>query len=345
MLKDLNARTVEVFRHLVDVYCQSGEAVGSRLLSQRLGGNLSSATIRHVMSQLEDVGLLFSPHTSAGRMPTEMGLRLFVDGLLQVGELGEQERFHLEKGCRQDSVSRLLETATQTLSGLTRCVGLVIAPKEEAPLKHIEFIRVSAHEALVVLVFASGHVENRVLTLPPGLPSSSLVEATNYLNARLIGLTMAQAHRLIFEETVHAKEQLDILAQGVIEAGLGEWAGPHDQKTFIFKGQAHLLENVHHMEDLERMRLLFEELETRESLMKLLNASIEAEGVQIFMGADSQLFKESGCSLVVSPYGSKSGQLLGAIGVIGPRHLNYARIVPIVDYTAKMMSRLLETTR
>jgi heat-inducible transcriptional repressor len=341
MLRDLNARAIEVFRHLVEVYCESGEPVGSRLLSERLGERLSPATIRHVMAQLEEYGLLFSPHTSAGRLPTEVGLRFFVDGLLQVGELSVDERLHLEESCRQDSMTRLLERATETLSGLTRCVGLVLAPKEEAPLKHIEFVRLSLQEALVVLVFASGQVENRVVALPAGLPTSCLVEATNYLNAKLVGLTMAEAKRLLFEEYLHRQAELDMLSQSVIEAGLGEWRGPVGDETFIFKGQAHLLDNIQHIDELERMRLLFEELETKRSLMKLLDASIEAEGVQIFMGTDSDLFRMSGCSLVASPYTGQNGRVLGAIGVIGPRHLNYARIVPIVDYTAKMMSRLL----
>ncbi|MCA0370338.1 MAG: heat-inducible transcriptional repressor HrcA [Proteobacteria bacterium] len=343
MLKDLNARTIEVFRHLVDAYCASGEPVGSRLLSQRLEARLSPATIRSIMANLEDLGLLFSPHTSAGRLPTEKGLRLFVDGLLQVGELSLEERAQLELQRHEPMVARLLEEATQVLSGLTGCVGLVVSPKEEAPLKHVEFVRISQTQALVVLVFSSGNVENRVLNLPAGLPASCLTEASNYLNTRFGGLSLREAKRMIFEETQHKKDQLDTLSQGLIEAGLGQWSGPADHETFIFRGQANLLGTIQHMEDLERMRLLFEELESRKTLMKLLDASLEAEGVQIYMGADSALFQQAGCALVAAPYGNRDARIVGAIGVIGPRHLNYARIVPIVDYTAKMMTRLMET--
>lgn len=343
MLKELNARTIEVFRHLVDAYCASGEPVGSRLLSQRLETKLSPATIRSIMANLEDMGLLFSPHTSAGRLPTEKGLRLFIDGLLQVGELSLEERAQLELQQTEPATARLLEEATQVLSGLTGCVGLVLSPKEEAPLKHVEFVRISPIQALVVLVFSSGSVENRVVQLPAGLPASCLAEATHYLNTRFGGLTLREAKRLIFEETQHKKDQLDTLSQGLIEAGLGQWSGPENQKTFIFKGQANLLGTIQHMEDLERMRLLFEELESRKTLMGLLDASLDAQGVQIYMGADSALFQQAGCSLVAAPYGNRDARIVGAIGVIGPRHLNYARIVPIVDYTAKMMTRLMET--
>lgn len=343
MLKDLNNRALEIFRHLVDVYCESGAPVGSRLLSERLNKTLSAATIRHVMAQLESAGLLLSPHTSAGRIPTERGLRLFIDGLLQVGQLEESQEKQLQAQCPQgETLAKLLENATHTLSGLTQCAGLVMAPKEDGALKHIDFVRLSSQEALVVLVLASGHVENRLMALPPGLPSSSLIQAANYLNATLTGKTMEEARRLILEELDFRKQELDALSHQVIEAGLGHWQEFSGQKTFLLRGQAHLFKTVQHLDDLERMRSLFEELETQENLLKLVEASIEGDGVQIYIGSENDLFSATGYSMVVSPYKGKEGRLLGAIGVIGPRHINYARIVPMVDYTAKMINKFLE---
>lgn len=344
MSKDLNDRALEIFRHLVDVYCESGIPVGSRLLSERLNRTLSAATIRHVMAQLEASGLLFSPHTSAGRIPTEKGLRLFIDGLLQVGQLHSEEEQYFQQQCRQgESVTKLLETATSTLSGLTECAGLVTAPKEDGALRHIDFVRLSSTEALVVLVLESGHVENRLMTLPPGLPSSSLVQAANYLNATLIGKTMQEARCAIFEDLTSRRQELDTLSQHVIEAGLGQWQDFLGQKTFLLKGQAQLFNNIQHREDLAHMRRLFEELEAQENLLKLVDASIEGDGVQIYIGSENDLFSASGFSMVVTPYRGHKEQVLGAIGVIGPRHINYARIVPMVDYTGKMISKFLET--
>lgn len=343
MLKDLNDRALEIFRHLVDVYCESGLPVGSRLLSERLNKSLSAASIRHVMAQLEASGLLVAPHTSAGRIPTERGLRLFIDGLLHVGQLEREEEKRFRSHCSQgETVNQLLENATQALSGLTECAGLVTAPKEDGALKHIDFVRLSSQEALVVLVLASGHVENRLMSLPPGLPSSSLVQAANYLNATLTGKTMGEARRLIMEELTSRKKELDALSQQVIEAGLGHWQEFSGQKTFLLRGQAHLFNNIQHLDDLERMRRLFEELETQENLLKLVDASIEGNGVQIYIGSENDLFSATGFSMIVSPYKGKDEQILGAIGVIGPRHLNYARIVPMVDYTAKMINKFLE---
>lgn len=343
MIKDLNERALEIFRHLVDAYCEKGLPVGSRLIAERLNKSLSSATIRHVMAQLESCGLLVSPHTSAGRIPSERGLRLFIDGLLQIGTLDKKDEQRFKEQCQQgETVSKLLESATHALSGLTQCAGLVTAPKEDGALKHIEFARLSTTEALVVLVFESGHVENRVMSLPPGLPSSSLIQAANYLNATLIGKTMAEVRHLISDEVALRQQELDDLSQHVIKSGLSHWNDSSGQPTFLVKGQAHLFNKVHHVEELKRMRGLFEQLESHENLLKLVDASIEADGVQIYIGSENDLFSASGFSMVVSPYRGRNEQILGAIGVIGPQHINYARIVPMVDYTAKMISKFLE---
>jgi heat-inducible transcriptional repressor len=339
---ELNERSREIFRVIVDGYVATGDPVGSRTLSRRLGQNLSPATIRNVMADLEEAGLLFAPHTSAGRLPTEAGLRLFVHGLLEVGRLAEDERRSIESLCatRGKSLSQALEEATSALSGLSHCAGIVVVPKQERPLKHLEFVHLGPGRALVVLVTEDGLVENRVIELPLGLPPAALVSAGNYLNARLIGRTLEEARAEIEEEIASNRTQLDELTSKLVAAGLASWAGG-EGSALIVRGQANLLEDVTALTDLERLRTLFEMLETRETMLRLLDASKQGEGVQIFIGAESHLFGITGCSVVIAPYHNSREQIVGAIGVIGPTRLNYARIIPMVDYTAKVIGRLI----
>jgi heat-inducible transcriptional repressor len=339
---ELNERSREIFRVIVDSYVATGEPVGSRTLSRRLGQNLSPATIRNVMADLEEAGLLFAPHTSAGRLPTEAGLRLFVHGLLEIGRLAEDERRSIESLCatRGKSLSQALEEATSALSGLSHCAGIVVVPKQERPLKHLEFVYLGPGRALVVLVTEDGLVENRVIELPLGLPPAALIAASNYLNARLIGRTIEEAQAEIVEEIASNKAQLDELTSKLVAAGLASWAGG-EGSALIVRGQANLLEDVTALTDLERLRALFEMLETRETMLRLLDASKQGEGVQIFIGAESHLFGVTGCSVVIAPYHNSREQIVGAIGVIGPTRLNYARIIPMVDYTAKVIGRLI----
>ena len=357
MITGLNDRSREVFRRIVEAYLESGEPIGSRTLSRRLGlalspaagggfsneRGLSPATIRNVMADLEEMGLLFAPHTSAGRLPTEAGMRLFVDGLLEVGNLTEDERRALDGrlAATGGSAESLLERATTTLSGLSRCAGVVLAPKIESPLRHIEFISLNPGRALVVLVTENGLVENRVIETPPGLPPSALVQATNYLSARLVGRTIAEAYDEIMAELENHRAQIDELTRSVVERGLATWAGGEGGGTLIVRGQANLLGDVHALGDLEAIRALFEALETKETLLKLLSLADRAEGVQIFIGSDNPLFGTSGCSMIVGPYRDGREKVVGAIGVIGPTRINYARIIPLVDYTAKLVGRLL----
>jgi heat-inducible transcriptional repressor len=342
-ISELNQRSREIFRLIVDSYVQNGEPVGSRTLSRLLGQNLSPATIRNVMADLEEAGLLFSPHTSAGRLPTEAGLRLFVHGLLEVGNLGEDERSNIESLCaaRGKSLSQALEEATAALSGLSHCAGMVVVPKQERPLKHIEFVNLGPGRALVVLVTEDGMVENRVIEVPLGLPPAILVSAGNFLNARLIGRTIEEAHVDIEEEIDSHRAQLDQLTSKIVSTGLASWAGGDSDNALIVRGQANLLEDVTALADLERLRSLFEMLETKETVLRLLDASRKAEGVQIFIGAESHLFGVAGCSVIIAPYQNSREQIVGAIGVIGPTRINYARIIPMVDYTAKMIGRLI----
>ncbi|MBN9413145.1 MAG: heat-inducible transcriptional repressor HrcA [Candidatus Paracaedimonas acanthamoebae] len=343
MLERLNLRSREIFRLLVESYCQTGEAIGSRTLSERLSSSLSPATIRNVLAQLESLGLLYSPHHSAGRLPTTEGLKLFVEGLLEVGSLNETERASLESQCQTKglNLAQLLEKVSSSLSGLARCASLVIAPKQDSKLKHIEFIPLNPGRALVVLVTEDGDVENRLIQVPLGLPNSVFMEATNYLNARLCDTGLSDVKISILSEIEAHEAELNSLAKQVVEAGLGVWSGPPILGTLIVRGQAHLLEDVEGLDDLERLRHLFYELETRENFINLLDAAINAEGIQIFIGSNNSLFKMAGCSMIVAPYHNRHQQIVGAIGVIGPTRLNYGRIIPMVDYTAQLISRSL----
>ncbi|MEX2451706.1 MAG: heat-inducible transcriptional repressor HrcA [Rhodospirillales bacterium] len=343
MITELNDRSRQIFRQIVDAYLETGEAVGSRTIARRLNMVLSPATVRNVMADLEDLGLLFAPHTSAGRMPTEQGLRMFVDGILEVGNLSESERHRIESQCAgsANTLSGLLEEASSALSGLSRCAGLVMAPKTESPLRHIEFVHLSPGRALVILVTENGVVENRIIETPLGLTPSALVEASNFLSARLVGRTLNEAYDTIMEELESHRARLDALTSKVVESGLAIWAGDRKDGTLILRGHANLLEDVTAATDLEQIRTLFEALETKETLLKLLSLADTAEGVQIFIGADNQLFGLSGCSLIVGPYKNEEKNVVGAIGVVGPTRMNYARIIPMVDYTAKLIGKLI----
>ncbi len=341
-IQDLNERSRTILRHIVEAFVETGAPIGSRTLSRRLGMSLSPATIRNVMADLEEIGILSSPHTSAGRVPTDLGLRLFVNGLLEHGNLSSEERGRIDSQCAAAgrSLPEVLEEATRLLSGLSHCAGLVVAPRAVEPLKHIEFVALGPGRALVVLVTVSGVVENRIIDVPIGMPASSLVEATNFLSARLIDRTLEQASFEIRRELEQARAELDELTSRVVEAGLASWSGEGKSGALIVRGQANLLDDINAVEDIERIRRLFSALETKESLLSLIDLAGFAEGVQIFIGADNELFSLAGCSMIIAPYSNSRQQLVGAVGVIGPSRIDYARIIPMVDYTAKVIGRL-----
>ncbi len=347
IISELSDRSREIFMKIVESYVETGDPIGSRLLSEQLSANLSPATVRNVMADLENCGLLFAPHISAGRMPTELGLKIFVDGLLEIGNLSSEERDNLEGRLAGTgkSVEGMLEEAGSTLSGLSNCAGLVLAPTTESPLKHIEFINLSPGRALVVLVTAEGIVENRILEVPRDIPAFVFTEATNYLNARLVGHTLNEVRALIVSEIGESRVRLNKLSAKVVEEGLATWAGEKSSHTtpgtLIIRGQGNLLDDVNAIADLESIRRLFSALETDETMLRLLDLADRAEGVQIFIGADNELFDLSGCSFIVAPYHSSSSQFIGAIGIIGPTRMNYARIIPMVDYTAKLIGKLI----
>jgi heat-inducible transcriptional repressor len=344
MIEGFDQRTRDIFRGIVENYLASGEPVGSRTLSRMLGIDLSPASIRNVMADLEEAGLLYAPHTSAGRLPTEKGLRLFVDGLLEVGNLSQEEQEQFRAQCRAEgrSYDSVLRDAIGLLSGLTKGAGLVVAPKMNAPLRHIEFVSLNPGRALVVMVTEDGQVENRVMSVPKEILPSALERAGNYLNARLAGRTLDEARFVIEDELEQHKTELDELTARVVEAGLAVWSSeaPGNQ-TLIVRGHANLLEEATAKEDLGRIRKLLDDLENKTDFIHLLDLARDADGVRVFIGSENNLFSLSGSSLVLAPYGDENRNLVGAVGVIGPTRMNYARIVPMVDYTAKLIGEIL----
>jgi len=345
-MSDLNERSQTILRRVVETYLATGEPVGSRNLSRELPMTLSPASVRNVMADLEELGLIFAPHTSAGRLPTELGLRLFVDGLLEVGNLSEDERRKIESEVdlqRDQSVDKVLHEATGLISGLSHCAGLVLAEKQDTRLKHIDFVGLEPGKALAILVGENQSVENRVLELPPGLPPSALTEAANFLNNQVRGLTLEQARVKVEQHLATKRAELDELTQRVIKSGLAEWSGTldDDRRSLIVRGRSNLLKDLSAVEDLERIRQLFDDLEAKRDVVQLLGLADEAAGVKIFIGSENALFSMSGSSLIVAPFQDGEQKVIGVLGVIGPTRLNYARIIPMVDYTARLVSRLL----
>ena len=345
-LAALNERSREIFRRIVDSYLATGDPVGSRQLSRILPMTLSPASVRNVMQDLEELGLVYAPHTSAGRMPTELGLRFFVDAMLEVGDIGNEERGRIEAqvkaASRGQSLEGALAEASTLLSGLTRGAGVVLTTKDNARLKHIEFVRLEPERALAVLVGEDGSVENRVVQIPLGLPASALVEASNFLNARIRGRTLTEVRADIVAARNRAQKELDELTATLVEAGLASWAGLGENPQLIVRGQANLLENLKAVEDLERIRLLFADLETKKDVIDLLSRAEQGEGVRIFIGSENKLFSLSGSSMIAAPFRDGKQRIVGVLGVIGPTRLNYARVVPMVDYTARVVGKLVQ---
>lgn len=344
-LQSLDARSREIFRLIVENYLAEGDPLGSRNLARRLPQQLSPATVRNVMADLEHLGLIYSPHVSAGRLPTQQGLRFFVDAFMELGDLSENERKVIEAqivASGKQSLEQMLTEASQLLSGLSRGAGMVLAAKSDAPLKHIEFIQLEPGKALAILVSQNGDVENRIIDLPAGVTASQLVEASNYLNAHIRGLTLTEARTEMERLREEARRALDSLSQSLVDQGLAIWTGRETgAPQLIIRGWANLLENAMAQTDLEMLKHLFEELETKESLVQLLELAEEGPGVRIFIGSENKLFSLSGSSLIVAPYRDQNARIIGALGIIGPTRLNYARIVPMVDYTAQLIGRML----
>ena len=344
-LTELDGRARDIFRRVVESYLANGEPVGSRTLS-KAGIHLSPASIRNTMADLTQLGLLGAPHVSAGRLPTHAGLRLFVDGLMEVGHVTAEDRKSIEARLagRGRTFDDALNEATGILSGLAGGASIVVTPVRDAGVKHVEFVALSADQALTVMVFEDGTVENRLMKLTAGVTPSALQEASNFLNARLRGKTLAEAGADIRTELDSARRELNATAARLVEDGLAGWSGGEGaERALIVRGRANLLGDGQALEDLERVRMLFDDLEQKEQLIGLLNGVAEAQGVSIFIGAETRLFSLSGSAVIAAPYMTGNQKVLGAIGVIGPARLNYARVIPLVDYTARVLSQMANT--
>ncbi|MDQ0506276.1 heat-inducible transcriptional repressor [Xanthobacter agilis] len=345
-LAQIDARAREIFRQIVESYLATGEPVGSRNLSRLIPMTLSPASVRNVMADLEAAGLIFAPHTSAGRLPTERGLRFFVDALMEVGDVNERDRTNIETqvmaAAKNTTVEGVLQEASTLLSGLARGAGVVTATKTDPRLKHVEFVPLDPGRALVILVSEDGQVENRALALAPGLPMAALTEASNFLNSHIRGRTLGEARAEMENLLAELRRDLDALTARVVEDGLASWSGDEPaERKLIVRGQAKLLEDLHALEDLERIRLLFDDLESKREVVDLLGRAEEAQALRIFIGSENRLFSLSGSSTIVAPYRDGQGRVVGVLGVIGPTRLNYGRIVPMVDFTARLVSRVL----
>ena len=345
VLANLDARAREIFRRIVNSYLASGEPVGSRHLSRILPISLSPASVRNVMQDLEGLGLVYAPHTSAGRLPTQLGLRFYVDALLEFGDLGREERARIDNQVRaaaeEAGFEGALTQATALLSDLTHGAGVVVTSKDNVRLKHVEFVRLEPERALAVLVGEDGSVENRVVATPAGMPASTLAEAANYLNAQVRGRTLAEAREEVARAREAARGELDALAARLVDAGLASWAGAEEaSRQLIVRGQANLIADLHADADLERIRRLFADLETQTDVIDLLHRAENGEGVKIFIGAENKLFSLSGSSMIAAPLRGGDRRAAGVLGVIGPTRLNYGRIVPMVEYAAQVLGDL-----
>jgi heat-inducible transcriptional repressor len=339
-LGELNERARDIFRLIVDAYLESGQPVGSRTLAKAGALGLSPASIRNVMQDLEELGLLAAPHTSAGRLPTEIGLRLFVDGMMQAAEPSDDERAAIEQGLAGGvAMEEALARTTAVLSGLSHCAGLVLVPPQELAIRQLSFVPLGPGRALAVLVGADGRVENRLVSLPPDVEPLALEAAGNYINQRLAGLTLAQAQDRLASELAASRAQLDAMTTAAVAAGLAAWASDGAARpVLIVRGSAHLVETA---VDLERVRLLLDDIENKAELVRLLDLARGGDATRIFIGAESQLFSLSGSSVIAAPWRGPQGRVIGVVGVIGPTRLNYARVIPMVDFTAKTLGRLM----
>ena len=344
ILDDMDGRTREVFRRIVEGYLENGEPMGSRTVSMSLSEQISSATIRNVMQDLELLGLLDSPHISAGRIPSELGLRLFVDGLLEVNALNKVDREKLNQSAREGEgdVGETLDRIGSALSGLTQSASLVLTPKQEEPIKHIDFVSLAPDRVLAVLVFANGDVENRLFTPPLGQTPSALREAANFLNSVITGRTLSEVHTVVSSEITKRRQEIDKLAKGMVQRGIAVWQDRGEtNERLIVRGRSNLLEKDSQELDIERVKILFDDLERKQDIANFLDLTEKGDGVRIFIGSENKLFSLSGSSLVVSSYMNADHKVIGAIGVIGPKRLNYGRIVPIVDYTAQLVGKII----
>ncbi len=343
-LAELSERARDIFRRLVEAYIATGDPVGSRTISRSPGVNLSPASVRNVLADLEDMGLIYAPHTSAGRMPTQQGLRFFVDAVMEHATASDEDKAridaHISTIDPAEGLEAALEQASAVLSGLSHCAGVVIAPRSDPRIAQIEFVRLGPERALAILVGDDGSVENRAITIPGDLSPLALERAAAFLNARFCGKTISQTRAELKNELESLSRELDSLSAELVAAGLAVWSNAGGERRLIVRGQANLLNDAERLSDLERLRRLFADLEEKRGFTELLTSAEEGEGVRIFIGQENPLFSLSGSSVIVAPYGDSGHDVVGVLGVIGPTRLHYARIIPVVDYTARAISRL-----
>ena len=343
---DMDERSRKIFKLIVDDFLKDGKPIGSRKLSIKMGEKLSPASVRNVMYDLQEAGLLKSNHTSSGRVPTDLGMRFFVDGLLQVKKISSSESNEIKNNINTNSVNldQMCSEAGSLLSGLLDCAGIVLAPKLDGFLKHIEFVPMSKDRALVILITEDGIIENRIIKIPKGLPSSLLIETTNYLNSVIKGRTLIESKKIINEEIQNDKLSIDKVAEKLINEGIACWDDASKKNKLIVTGTSKLLDDVSAIEQLEDARVLIEKLENKRNLIGILDETQQAEGLQIYIGSENNLFGFTGCSTIISPFRNRDKEIIGAIGVIGPMRINYAKIIPVVDYTAKLIGKKFQIT-
>ena len=338
MIRELDNRTRQILKLAIDAYIATGEPVGSLAISQNPNINLSPATIRHILAELQERGLLYAPHASAGRLPTEAGMTVFVESLLEVDTLSAQEESLIQRQLHNTPQQQnIFEKASAALSEFSSCAGLVFAPNNDEGLRQIEFSLLSPGRAIAIIVFESGQIENRLITIPPEVTSSTLQRASNYLNAQITQQKLSEKIEFLRQDMAQDRHDLDALTKRVIEAGIASLAPLQNGGHLFIKGQANLLNNVQELADIERIRCLFDALDRKENILRILEATSTAEGIRIFIGAENKLFNHAGCSLIVAPYKNAQSRIVGAIGVIGPTRLNYQRVIPVINYTSQLM--------
>ncbi|MDR2464532.1 MAG: heat-inducible transcriptional repressor HrcA [Holosporales bacterium] len=340
----LTSRSLEIFRELVDAYLETGAAVGSRVLSKRSQFTLSSATIRNIMSDLEEAGLLYATHTSAGRIPTEAGLKFFVNGLLEssdVRSIENEEIARILKKSAENGIESVLDQATSLLSGLSKYAGIVLSPRSNPLLRQIEFVLLHQRQILVIMILQSGQVENRIIKYDQNITQHQLDKLSKYISEYLSGKTLDEVQNLVQKELSMQKDKFSEIATDIVKRSLAATSAPKTQ-SLTLKGQANLLENIEQIEELDTIRNLFEAIETKSTMINLLDSISEANDIQVFIGSENKHFDMAGCSLIASPYKSSKNKIFGAIGVIGPTNMKYRQVIPLVDCTSKIISRLLQ---
>ena len=341
---ELNDRSKLIFKKLVESYLKTGSPAGSETIMRTGGLNLSSASIRSILSDLQKEGLLFAPHRSAGRMPTEKGMRFFVDGLLEFGRISNIDKENIKQQCssKGKSYEEVLDIASRAISGLSNYAGIVIAPKFQKNLKHLEFIRLNKTQLMLILAYVNGEVENRIIEDSGQYNSSLLIQASNYLTSKFSNKNISQIKKLLELDIKKSQNDIEIISSKLIKQGIIE-TSPNVKNPYIFlHGQSNLLKDEIISKDLDQIRNLFDDIEKKSSFVEILENAGKAKGVQIFIGSKNFLFKHSGLSMIMAPYKNKEQEIIGAIGVVGPTRLNYSKIVPLVDYTSKIIGKVIE---